>query len=364
MPNSIAQSHIFTAKHIEDNRFDAPQALAEQAVHCLELVAELVKAGLSFQFKGGNSLLLILNAPKRFSIDVDIATDESREDIEARLDKIIEEYNVFKRWNKRQHKTKPWLPIASYYLFYNSNYVDPENSFIMLDVQLRRSPYKTEMKQIACTNLFTCKIKAELPLPGSIIGDKLLTVGPYTLGIPTGKGKEAQRLKHVYDISCLLDINPKLNDIRESFFKCLDHENNLQEDKKTAEEVMLDTIGFCWSVMHNAEFPRITAKMSSILRENVIGLEPFAGHLFSREYTWAQLQLDMARLALCISAVFREEIDDDIFYNVLKGNKDMSCKNNINRSQISCDENVRKLWGYICCWIGNDNVINIDKSRY
>ena len=83
IPNPV----FFSKFHIETNRFNAPATLAEEAVHCLELVAELVEAGLDFQFKGGNSLLLILPEPKRFSIDVDIATDEPRERIEECLDR-------------------------------------------------------------------------------------------------------------------------------------------------------------------------------------------------------------------------------------------------------------------------------------
>ena len=84
-----ATKKYFSKKNIQSNKFDASEVLAEQAVHCLELVSELVEAGLSFQFKGGNSLLLILEKPRRFSIDVDIATDETKERIEACLNAII-----------------------------------------------------------------------------------------------------------------------------------------------------------------------------------------------------------------------------------------------------------------------------------
>ena len=85
----VASPALFTKEHIESHAFAASHALAEQAIHCLELVAELSWANLSFQFKGGNSLLVILQDPKRFSIDVDIATDETVSRIEEVLDKIV-----------------------------------------------------------------------------------------------------------------------------------------------------------------------------------------------------------------------------------------------------------------------------------
>ncbi|MGA2506641.1 MAG: nucleotidyl transferase AbiEii/AbiGii toxin family protein [Chitinispirillaceae bacterium] len=309
-------SRFFTREHIEKHRFNAPATLAEEAVYCLELVAELVQTGLPFQFKGGNSLLLILPDPKRFSIDVDIATDASREQIEQCLDTIVGRFQIFKRWEKRQHKTKPWLPIASYYLYFNSAINSGTETSIMLDVQLRRSPYKTEKKKIECGKLYESAALVELPLPSSIIGDKLLTLGPNTLGIPVGKGKEAQRLKHVFDVSRLLALQPPLSEIRESFFACLRHENEIQERGRSAEEIIGDTIAFCRSVAPYDDMPADKG-LSPIMSENVRGLPVFAEHLFDAGYSWKDLQRDLARVALCIFAIKEKDISNEEFLTVL-----------------------------------------------
>ncbi|MBN2188848.1 MAG: nucleotidyl transferase AbiEii/AbiGii toxin family protein [Chitinispirillaceae bacterium] len=306
----------FTAEHIEKHRFNAPAGLAEEAVHCLELVAEMVEAGLQFQFKGGNSLLLILPEPKRFSIDVDIATDAPREKIEQCLDAIVSRYRVFKRWEKRQHKTKPWLPIASYYLNFDSIIKHGAETSIMLDAQLRRSPYKTEKRPVACGELYKSETLAELPLPSSIIGDKLLTLGPNTLGIPVGKGKEAQRLKHVFDVSRLLAVRPSLAEIRESFFACLRHENEIQERRPTADEVIADTIAFCRSVAPYAELPP-EKDLSPVMSENVRGLPLFAGHLFDAGYSWNHLRRDTERVGACVEAIQNNAISDQGFLSRL-----------------------------------------------
>jgi hypothetical protein len=307
---------FFTPEHIEANRFNAPSSLAEEAVHCLELVAELVESGLPFQFKGGNSLLLILNEPKRFSIDVDIATDASREQIELCLGAITGENKVFTRWEKRQHKTKPWLPIASYYLYFVSRIKQGAEASIMLDVQLRRSPYKTEKKPVTCGKLYESATLVELPLPASIIGDKLLTLGPTTLGIPVGKGKEAQRLKHVFDVSRLLAVRPPLSEIRQSFIACLHHENEIQDRGKSVREIIEDTLSFCRSIAQFDEMPP-EQNLSPIAAENVRGLPIFAGHLFDAGYAWTDLQRDMARVAICIFAVGKETISDEEFLSVM-----------------------------------------------
>jgi hypothetical protein len=303
IPNPV----FFSKSHIETNRFNAPATLAEEAVHCLELVAELVEDGLDFQFKGGNSLLLILPEPKRFSIDVDIATGEPRERIEECLDRIVQRFGVFKRWEKRQHKTKPWLPISSYYLFF-SPAVRPEPEVsIMLDVQLRRSPYRTEKKKIVCGKLYASEIMAELPLPSSIIGDKLLTLGPNTLGIPVGKGKEAQRLKHVFDVARLFGTNPPPAEVRESFFACLRHENEIQDRGRSVQEIVADTLDFCRSVERYDAMPEDEG-LSPIMSENVRGLPVFAGHLFEAGYGWQELKRDMGIVAECVKAVGEEAL--------------------------------------------------------
>jgi hypothetical protein len=305
-------SHFFTREHLEKYRFNAPATLAEEAVHCLELVAELVEAGLPFQFKGGNSLLLILPEPKRFSIDVDIATDAPRERIEQSLDAMVKRFKVFKRWEKRQHKTKPWLPIASYYLFFDSVIKGWAETSVMLDAQLRRSPYKTEKRPVVCGALYASDALVELPLPSSIIGDKLLTLGPTTLGIPVGKGKEAQRLKHVFDVSRLLATRPKLAEVRESFFACLQHENEIQDRGRSDTEIIDDTLAFCASVAPY-DTPPPDQGLSPILSENVRGLPLFAAHLFDAGYSWADLRRDMARVALCMGAIREKETTDEEF---------------------------------------------------
>jgi hypothetical protein len=318
----IAQPVYFTKESIIKNKFDAPEALAEQAVHCLELVAQLSEAGLSFQFKGGNSLLLILDKPRRFSIDVDIATNEPRERIESCLNTLVRESGVFIKWTKRQHATKPWLPLASYFCFYKSHFVGDADAFVMLDAQLTRSPYATRRAPVRCGNLYSADAKAEIPLASSIIGDKLLTLGPSTLGIPVGKGKEAQRLKHVFDVSLLLATNPLLHEIRKALLSCLDHENKLQEKTLALSHVLADTLAFCASGREYPDVPPIRETMTPVLIENIRGLAAFAGHLFSKNYTWAALKRDLARVAFVMAAASNAGIKNAQFAEALKASGD------------------------------------------
>jgi hypothetical protein len=344
----VADKVHFTAEHISRHRLNASPELAEQAVHCLELVAELSDGGLSYQFKGGNSLLLILSEPKRFSIDVDIASDRTREEIEAVLDAVVPKYGVFTRWERRQHKTKPWLPLSSYYLYYKSVVTGAPDANIMLDVQMRRSAYKTEFKPVRCGGLYVSEAKVELPLPSSIIADKLLTLGPSTLGIPLGKGKEAQRLKHVYDVSRLSAALPDLEEMRESFRNCLKQENELQKTDYTVAEVVKDTIGYLWITACRKNPPE--SSDDPAMNENIAGLAPFAAHLFESGYDWLNLRRDMARAAVCISAVGYEQVSGDDFHKVLSANPKSAYFKDTTSIE---DTKTAHLWDNVRKWCKN-----------
>jgi len=344
----VADKACFSKDHISRHRLNASPELAEQAVHCLELVAELSLGGLSYQFKGGNSLLLILSEPKRFSIDVDVASDKTREEIEKVLDAIVPKYGVFTKWERRQHKTKPWLPLSSYYLYYNSVVTDAPDTNIMLDVQMRRSAYKTEFKPVRCGDLYVSDAKVELPLPSSIISDKLLTLGPATLGIPIGRGKEAQRLKHVYDVSRLSATLPDVGEMRESFRSCLKQENELQETNHSVDDIVKDTLKFLWTTAtHGAQPP---SSEDPALSENIKGLAPFAAHLFETGYNWQNLRKDMARAAVCMSAVGNDKVAGKDFHALLSSVPPADFK-----GKLGIDDPLTAyLWDGVSNWWGDN----------
>jgi hypothetical protein len=349
---SCAEPAYFETTHIEKSRFSTSRELTEQAIHCLELVSELVDAGLDFQFKGGNSLLLLLDPPARFSIDVDIATDENRFSIEQCLDRLIARHQRFVRWEPRRHTTKPWLPIASYYLYFRSVTAAPGEGSIMLDVQLRRSPYATRRVPVACGALYRCNTLVEAPLAASLIADKLLTIGPRTLGIPFGKGKEAQRLKHVFDIARLSETGPGLGAMRDAFHGCLEHENQLQERAQSPEAVMRDTLRYCGATVECGEQPQPGPSHEPALRENSAGLEAFSRHLFAAGYAWRHLRRDCARAAVCIAAVVDGSVREHDFREALEL---ASCAHCDDPARI--ERAVAAAWQSITHWIGENPLI-------
>ena len=66
-----------TIKTLKKENPSADIQLLEKTIGALYLVESLANEGLEFIFKGGTSLVILLNEIKRFSVDVDIITEES-----------------------------------------------------------------------------------------------------------------------------------------------------------------------------------------------------------------------------------------------------------------------------------------------
>ena len=57
-------------------------AVLERTIHAFILLERLALSRMDFLFKGGTSLLLLLDRPQRVSVDIDIVCQVSREDFE------------------------------------------------------------------------------------------------------------------------------------------------------------------------------------------------------------------------------------------------------------------------------------------
>ena len=289
----LGNESYFTKEHYITNKGTAPEYLCELVVYCMELVSQLSHHKLDYRFKGGNSLLILLEDPQRFSIDVDIVTTETKENLIDLVNKITETCEIFTKCEVRQHKTKPWLPMISFKLFFNSFFQAPEESYVMLDAVLEEPAYEGITKQVKCLDLYSSSEQVEVPSISGLIADKLLTIGPSTLGIPLGKNKEAQRLKHIFDVSLLSKNKYDLSIIKKSLKSCITQENKLQRSSFKWTEIKKDTIDFCSEALKFNEKPELNGiENDSYLYEIVKGFDDFKKHLFKIDYTWSIFKND------------------------------------------------------------------------
>ena len=193
--------------------------LAEKMIHALGLVEALAANGLEFIFKGGTSLILLIAAPGRFSIDIDIITKATRGEIEAILNKVCNgaPFKEFKLNERRSYQAG--IPKAHYALVYNSGLTGKEDH-ILLDIlfddhsypQILSVPVVSEWLKTDATI-----IPVRIPTHESITGDKLTAFAPNTTGVPYKKGKELEIIKQLYDLGRLYHEITDITVVSESF---------------------------------------------------------------------------------------------------------------------------------------------------
>lgn len=96
----MIKEHCFTdlwldgfKKQKDHNRID--KIILEKMIYALHLLEHLKINGLDFVFKGGTSLLLLLDNGNRFSIDIDIICSTERKELEKILQKVINNSNFY-----------------------------------------------------------------------------------------------------------------------------------------------------------------------------------------------------------------------------------------------------------------------------
>lgn len=287
----LGDRSYFTKAHYEAHTGVAPPDMCELAVRCLELVSQLSHTGLRYRFKGGNSQLILLDTPGRFSIDVDIVTTVEKETLAATVEGIAASCELFTRCEVRPHLTKPWLPILSFKLFFESVFDGVEEPFVVLDTVFEPAPYGGVVKKIECGEIYSSQEMVELPSISGLLADKMLCISPATVGIPLGKNKEAHRLKHAFDVANLSRHDVNWDEMRTALAACLAQENRIQKSAFTFPEVAQDTIRFLREPLAHAA-PPTELPPGTYIDEIARGFPDVGSYLFRHAYSWERLQAD------------------------------------------------------------------------
>lgn len=224
--------------------------LIEKVIWALTLLEQLRLKGLNFTFKGGTALLLATEKPKRFSIDIDIITEHSEEEIKRVLQKIVEE-KIFISWeddNNRKHT--PDAQIGHFKTYYESA-VDGNTEPILLDLLYTPNPYP-EVREIPIKHSWLSTSGEDtiitMPTFDAILGDKLTAFAPKTTGILYSKNRPVEIIKQLYDIAFLYDNINNLEIVKSSYSKVAQEEIGFRKLGITAKEVLEDTWQACYTL--------------------------------------------------------------------------------------------------------------------
>ncbi len=256
--------------------------LMEKNIYALYLLELLQRTGLNFIFKGGTSLILLLNEVKRLSIDIDILVDENI-DMEKFLKKVVETSNLFYEYeeNIRQNSASSRMKLRHFKFNFISK-LDNESKYILLDVAYETNKYsKVNEIEINCDLLKVDSIPIYVTIPTveSILGDKLCVIAPNTTGIGYESHKELELMKQLYDIDKLFNESNNVKEIKESFIEISTREleyrklNNLKYNN-----VLDDILDFCKILVIRGNYKR--EKLNKIL----IGVKKFPDYMLTSKF--------------------------------------------------------------------------------
>jgi hypothetical protein len=110
-------------------------------VYALHLLERIKTNGLDLIFKGGTSLVILLEEDNRFSIDIDIICNTDRKTLEAIFQKVVESSN-FNSFELDEHRSyQSGIPKAHYSFTFDSVTKGKYSGTILLDILIEDSIY-------------------------------------------------------------------------------------------------------------------------------------------------------------------------------------------------------------------------------
>lgn len=228
--------------------------ILEKMIYALHLIDQLKNSGLEFIFKGGTSLVFLLDEGNRFSIDVDIICNTNRHMLEDVLNEIIKKSNFISFTLDEKRSYQPGVPKAHYIFEFKTVFNTKAPAKILLDVLIDEPLYpEIEKKELKTKWIETDGTSIiNMPSVDAITGDKLTAFAPNTTGIPYYKGNETFSMeicKQLFDLSRLFEKVHNLETVNKSFQlhaeKEITYRKNQTNKKLNSEIVLNDLINTC-----------------------------------------------------------------------------------------------------------------------
>ncbi len=289
--------------------FHADPIIVEKVIRALILLEALQIAKLDFIFKGGTSLMLMIQEPRRFSIDIDIIIEDKSQSLEKILDKVVAATDFIK-WEEHARKTKSKIEKKHFKLFYKPvTQQEGDTNNILLDVVFEENPY-VSTQEIEVSHILIYEddnpVKVITPTLAAILGDKLTAYGPDTTGVPLSKPKEV--LKQVYDIASLFDRMPSLDGVKENFIKVAHGELTYKELDPDNYQVIIDDIIAC--SYNYCCYGRVDNDQFKTMQSGVKNLSSF---IYGEKFREPQAQIAVAKASYIVKQIQRNQTNIDRF---------------------------------------------------
>lgn len=123
---------------------NADKILVEKVIRALRLLEGLVEEKLEFVFKGGTSLMLLLESTKRLSIDIDIIIKD-KVDLKKQFANIVK-YKEFTRFELQERRKSSHIEKSHYKFYYEPAHKTVQEEYILLDIVYQNPIYNKLVK--------------------------------------------------------------------------------------------------------------------------------------------------------------------------------------------------------------------------
>jgi hypothetical protein len=285
----------------------------DKALWALEYTAQLGRAGLDFVLKGGTAVQLVTDPSwPRFSVDVDICTDVTRDELEGVLALVSDVFEAGFEYEPRKSSRLDSPSFTSYRVTTPPIGGPPRD--ILLDVSLSRverggrsTPLKSFFYDSSATVL--------TPHAGGLLGDKLTTIPSQTVGRTIRDSRQGlDYAKHVFDIDRLIRSDAQPDQVKEAFETVVGDQNRLRGTDFGLDDVVRDLVSTCetiftvlnpqgWSPVRTPSISHDLRYLQRIFRRGLRDLRPFlAGGVVFGEEEFVTGAGDAAFIALATSS--------------------------------------------------------------
>jgi len=315
-PESLTSDWIVARR----KKFGKDPTIIEGMIYALYLLESLKLSGLDFLFKGGTSLILLLDQPKRFSVDLDIILNPSikKVNLEEYLLKVVESSNFIQMELDERRSYQPGIPKAHYKFFYESNFptrdrdgqtISNPQREILLDIIFAENPYPVLVERPIHTEWLLSAgdlVKVRMPDVNSIVGDKLTAFAPNTIGVPYGIEKEKEIMKQLFDIGCLFDYLTDIEAVKKAFNNCVRSEMKYRPERKidSSEQVLRDAIETSLMISRIVNLSSNETKQE--LKEIYTGISQFKHYLFEGTFGLMDAKLASSKVALLATIILTD----------------------------------------------------------
>lgn len=306
----------FDPSYLEEVASSFPKVGKSQlrtTIFAFALLQALIDSGLTFIFKGGTSLLLLLSNPQRLSTDIDIVVPRNT-DFDSFFEKVKKRFPFYRGEERGKSQNRSFR----HFYFHPKINDAGEDLVINLDVAFENDPFlETIEKEISLPFLLTGGVKSYVRLPSisSLLGEKLTAFAPHTVGVNpffTSLGKpidnRLQVVKQLFDIARLFDERPSFQTIKENYLHSIAFENAFRGTSFSAQQILKDSFEASCCI---ASYGQLDAKKEfvSVYKPGIQGL---SSNVFSGIYRQEDAANDATKVALICAGIYR---DIDVFYN-------------------------------------------------